>query len=417
MSIRMKRYKIIIILISMQYIVSGQIDRYKYIRPIIETSDTQVWQKIDLPIDLYSSINGTGSDIRIYQITINDTIERPYIFDGMVSQPSSKKTAFQLLNQTKTQKGRSFTFRLEEQVPINEIKLNLENRNFDWKVQLEGSHDQKSWATILDDYRIVALNVPTSKYRFTDLLFPTAKFEYYRITVLTEEEVKFQKATLSYKNKKEHNYLPIAISNTSLQINKEDKTTIINLNLKEYAPIDLIKINVNTNDDYYRPFNIEAVSDSSLVNKKWNYHYQNVYRGTLSSIEENIFPVNGKMSKAWRITIKNHDNPPLEIETPLLRSRIRSLYTKTTSDGKSYLYYGNSEVRSPNYDLKYFKSMLNLSANKQELGKETINPLYTSQTKTPLINDKWWLWGLLVTVIIILGWASLNMIKGNSNKY
>jgi len=412
----MNRYSLIVAgIMCLPFILTGQTNQYQYTRKIMETTDTSVWQKIDLPIDIYSKINSSGSDLRIYHISpTNDTTERPYIYDHMAHQPTSKDIAFQLLNQTTTRDGKSFTFHLKNEEPINEIHLDLKNSNFDWKVKLEGSNDQNTWATLLDNYRIVALDVPTSQYRFTKLLFQDAKFEYYRMTVRTDEEVKFRQATLTYENEREISYQTINVVSSTQQTNKKKKTTVIDIHLEDYAPIDLVKLNVTTTGDYYRPLQIESLYDSSYVNNKWNYHYQNVYRGTVSSVEDNAYRVNAKKSKNWRITINNNDNPPLQLETPTLSSRVRSLYTKSIHGGQSYLYYGHGNARSPNYDLKYFKNKINPHANTLLLGKENKNPKYSTSVESPLINNEWWLWGLLSGMILILGWASLKMIKGST---
>ena len=38
-----------------------------------------------------------------------------------------------------------------------QIKLSFKQENFDWKVKLEGSNDNKVWFTVVTDYRILAI--------------------------------------------------------------------------------------------------------------------------------------------------------------------------------------------------------------------------------------------------------------------
>src|SRR5690606_40823506 len=54
--------------------------------------------------------------------------------------------------------GYFFTFEMPAREPINQLYLQFKEKNFDWKIRLEGSHDQQEWFTIADDYRIVSIS-------------------------------------------------------------------------------------------------------------------------------------------------------------------------------------------------------------------------------------------------------------------
>lgn len=412
MKLQMKKYNLIaFILVCFQIIGFGQMNRYEYNRPITGMTDNSQWQRIDLPADLYQKTNTSLSDIRIYQVmAANDTIEVPYVLDTEIKKTKSKNINFEILNQSKRTLGPSFTFRLDDKTTINEINLNFQNSNFDWKINLEGSENQKSWSTILEDYRILAIRTPNGEYRYTRLVFPQSNFEYYRVTIKTNDKVKFNKAVLNLEESSDIRYSELPIVSQTIETNPKEKESVIDIDLGEKYLVDQLRLEVNTIDDYYRPIDIQVLHDSSLINKKWNYHYRSVYRGTLSSLQESKFHFLGSLTNKLKIQIKNYDNPPLQLGKVNVKNRIRFVFLKPSSDANLYLCYGNSSARSPHYDLQYFKNKIKFDGQSMDLGQESYKPI-TKNRVNPLFSNKWWLYVLLFSLVAGLGLISLKMLK------
>ncbi|MFT4534592.1 MAG: hypothetical protein ACJA1A_002358 [Saprospiraceae bacterium] len=413
MKVQMMNIKLITaILFCLPIFGLGQMDRYQYVRPITKLIDSAQWQRIDLPSDIYNKTKKNLSDIRIYQVLSDtDTMEWPYILDAFINKSKSKEVKFQLLNQSKRSLGQSFTFYMKNKEIINAVFLDLGNSNFDWKVALEGSTNQKSWSTILDDYRILAIKGPNSDYRYTTLHLPKSNFEYYRLTIKTKDEVKLRKATLSYEEVEENRYHEVSIKTQTISIDKKKKETTIDLHLDQWHQVDQILLKVNDREEYYRHIIIQVVHDSTLIDKKWKYHYRSIYSGTLSSLQRSPFNINDGFGKVFRIGIKNHDNPVLDIASVTLNNRIRSIYSKPSTEDQLFLCYGNNGALAPNYDLKYFKDDIDPNSTSVSLGKESSRSFIKNNKIKPLFDNKWWLWILLVPLVVGLGWTSLRMLK------
>ena len=412
----MKNIKLIVVfLFCFQTLGFGQMNNYKFMRPITELADSMQWQRIDLPLDIYNKTKSNLSDIRIYQVlSKTDTLECPYIFDASINKSKSYEVEFHLLNQSKRSIGPSYTFHLQDKKIINEIFLDFDNLNFDWKVILEGSTDQKSWSTILDDYRILAIKGPNGDYRFTSLYFPKSNFEYYRVTIKSKDDVKFGKATFHFEKSEHNRYSEVPINSQLIEPDKKNKESIIKISLAEVFQVDQIQLNVNSKGDYYRPINITVLHDSTLIDKKWNYHYRSLYQGTLSSLQDARFDFDDGFGKTFRITIENHDNPMLDLGTVTLRNRTQSIYSKLTKKDQLFLCYGNGDASFPNYDLKYFKDDIELHGNPIKLGTETHRTVSKDNIEKPLFDNKLWLWALLFFLVAGMGWVSLKMLRNDS---
>ncbi len=162
----------------------GQYNNYRYNRKISGIKDQ--WHQIELPDDIFSKVSPDLSDIRILGITNkNDSIEVPFILQETRENQSEKNIPFTLINQAKNENGFFYTFQIPTESTINQINLDFKKQNFDWKITLEGSQDQKEWFSILQDYRILSIKNDLTEFDFTSLIFPDARFRYYRLLIKT----------------------------------------------------------------------------------------------------------------------------------------------------------------------------------------------------------------------------------------
>ena len=90
---------------------------------------------------------------------------------------------FKLLNTTNNEQGYYFTMEVPTEEPVNELKLNFKQDNFDWLLSLEGSQNQQEWFRIVDDYRILSIKNPETNYQFTKVTFPNTKYRFFRFQI------------------------------------------------------------------------------------------------------------------------------------------------------------------------------------------------------------------------------------------
>ncbi|KAG1654373.1 Beta-galactosidase [Nymphon striatum] len=188
---------------------------------------------------------------------------------------------------------------------INRIHLDFENKNFDWKVVLEGSQNQNEWFTILDDYRVLSIQNEHTDYRFSNLEFPDAKYRFYRVLVKTQEKPELKSAKISVTRK-------LITTETS--------------ELKLYI-------------------------DSVETEKGWRYSYSEIYYGTLNRIEKNEFTFPTTLAQKFRVSIQNNDNQPLTIAGVSAKGYVHELHARFSKPATYYLAYGKANDRKPQYDI------------------------------------------------------------------
>jgi hypothetical protein len=379
------------------------------------------WHKLILPADLYAKAQTNFTDLRIMGITPqNDTIFAPYILQSLEDIVSEKVITCTLLNQSKNEKGYFFTYQVPDAQEISQIKLDFKQTNFNWFIVLEGSQNQQEWFTILNNYRLVSIQNDQTNYKFTELNFPNSKYKYLRILVKSNEQPEITDAILA---KKElaigtfRNYPTYIVSKTQGTENKKEKQTIVHLDLKSTLPVSRLKIFAKNGLDYYRPLRIEYLTDSVNTPRGWVYNYNPLATGTINSLGENEFGLanrggnNSTLIQKIKITIENHDDAPLLIDSIIVSSCVQQLVARFTQSANYYLVYGNQQISAPTYDIANFRDKIPTNPSSLSLMNEQTMFVDSPIIDKPFFQNKAWLWGIMTAVIGLLGWFSLKMIK------
>ncbi len=369
---------------------------------------TDQWHKIALTDPVFSKIGADLNDIRIYGITANDTIEVPYLLQIASEKRTPKEVGFKLLNSASNTKGHYFTYKIMASEAINEIQLDFNKENFDWNIRLEGSQDQKEWFTILKDYRILSIKNDQTDFSFTDLKFLDSKYRYYRLLVKSDKNPELNTAKIVRNVKSGAEYK--THTTTYIDVTTKNKETLIDLDLKQRLPLSFIKINVQNDFDYYRPYSIAYVSDSVQTEKGIKYQYTDLGSGILNSIEKNGLRFNSALAKEIRISIQNFDNQPLQIDAVEAKGYVHELVARFSEPADYYLAYGKTNAKKPQYDISYSVSNIPEKLTLLTLGDEQAIAKKRTATIAPLFENKIWLWAIMGVVILVLGGFTLKMM-------
>ena len=230
--------------------VQAQTNVYHYRRPLgvmpaPAVSGSGGWRKIVLPTALFGKASPALSDLRIMGVTAaGDTVEAPYVLKAYAGESTQKEVAFKTIATAQNAQGFYYTFEMPRAgtQPVNRIQLQTANQNFDWRVRLEGSADQWEWFTLLDDYRIVAIQEPQTAFRFTTLLFPDAHYRFLRLLIKKPSAPPQElKATLLQTTVTQGQLQPYPVAAQSRVDDRTTKQTQIELSLPSPVPVSQVK--------------------------------------------------------------------------------------------------------------------------------------------------------------------------------
>ena len=391
--------------------LQAQSGPFKYKRDLKGVNTT--WQKISLPNEVFKNAQGGLADLRIFGVKGNETIEVPYLLLENADQITDKETPFNIINQSKNEQGFFYTFQTAATLPINQIKLAFKQENFDWRVKLEGSNDNKEWFTVLTDYRILSIKNDNTDYQFTQLNFPTSKYGFYRVSVKANEQPQLSTAKILKTDTLKGVYKDVPYKFYQVFNDAPTKRTDILVNLTNPAPVSYLKINAQSVFDFYRSVRIEVATDSVITEKGTQYNYTELFNGTISSLEPPEFSFNSTFAMRLKITIENGDNRPLQLPSVELKGPVYEMIGRFDDPSLSYaLYYGNKQVDFPNYDLKNFADKIPKQATELTVGSEQNNPTFTTtNVSKPIFENKLWLWLIMGVIIALLGFFGYKMLK------
>lgn len=391
--------------------LQAQTSPYRYKREVKGVNTT--WHSLAIPNEVFKNAQSGLADLRIFGVKGKDTVEVPYILEESADQVTDRETPFNIINQTSNANGFFYTFQASAAARINQIKLSFKEENFDWKVKLEGSNDNKEWFTILNNYRILSIKNSNTDYKFTQLDFPTAKYSYFRIAIKANEQPQLNAAKILKTDTLKGVYAAIAYKSYQLLNDAKNKQSIIEVALASPTPLSYLKINTQSDFDFYRAFKIEYATDSFKTDKGIQYNYVPLFDGTISSLETPEFNFTSTFVNRLKITIENNDNKPLRLNSIALKGPVYELIGRFDDATLNYaLYYGNKEANAPVYELKNFENKIPMEIAPLSVGAEQINPAFTLEKVTaPLFENKFWLWGLIGIIIALLGFFSYKMLR------
>src|SRR5690554_1386636 len=387
--------KTIIKILSILFILDcsfsyGQIEQYNFKRELKGISEQ--WHKIILPEDVFGKVSQELTDIRIFGITTNnDTVEVPYLLRLASEKIFIKDVAFLTINTSQNDKGFYFTFEIPTTEPINQIKLDFKQNNFDWRVKLEGSHNQSEWFTIIENYRILSIKNEITDFQFTKLTFPSSKYRFFRLFIDSKEKPELTSASIVQQEITDGTFRNYSIKNFSKKENKERKQTEIDIELEMPVPISYFKINIKDSFDYYRPITIKYLNDSTKTEQGWKYNYNTLTSGTLNSVEKNEFKFSSKTVQKLKILIHNQDNQPLTIDTLNVMGYEYEILARFTDQATYFLTYGNKIAERPNYDIDRFSDKVPLTLTTLDIDNELIIEKEQISETAPLFKNKNWL--------------------------
>lgn len=394
-------------------VLYAQPDNFHYRMELSGT--TNEWHSIYLPNEIFGNVLPDFHDIRVIGYTEQgDTIEAPFIIHKESGSISTTNVPFRLINQTHSNNRYYSTFVTRKKLPVNSIHLDITEENFNLLVKLEGSNNQYKWYEILSDYRITGISNDFVKYSYSNLSFPDTQYKYYRVSWASDFKSKLNSASLTQYEKTEGNWM---LHNNFHTVHEDDasSTTVIDINLEQVVPVSKVTIEVADSYNYYRPFTIQKIIDSTLINDEWRIFYSDIYSDILSSLEEPVYVIPEVLTNRFRVVVKNHDNEPLTVKGISVEGEVYKLIARFPDKAQYYLYYDNKNAEKPNYDIKYFEhtipdtlTALNTGSAEQILDDKTSSALKRA--------NKLWLWIVMSIIVVVLGGFTIHLIRSSHHE-
>lgn len=383
-----------------------------YEHSIIGVSDQ--WHRVDLPDEIFGRLDHSFNSIRVISKEKNTTeLEQPYLLVKDQPRTIMHPVPSTIINQTRKGNDYYFTFEISDEPMLSRIHLDFENNDFDWKILLEGSIDQKEWFTIIEDYRILAL---PGKYQFTQLDFPAVNYPFLRVKINSQQKPILNAVTINsavVTAGECENWLPKTIHHQPISNTKKSELLI---DLGKVVPVSYLKIKPNSPYDYYRNFKISFLRDSLKTEAGWRERWSSAGSGTLSSFGNNVFPMDEILTSKIKLTIQNKDNQMLDIPSVEVKGAKHFLLVRFDGKPPYALQYGDRNLKYPEYDLVSFKKNIPSKPTPVKLEKAIYKKIIEENKSKPIFSNSIWLYLLMGMTMLILGGFTLSMMRNAKEK-
>lgn len=404
----MKNLLVMFLFIAGCYDTFAQLTTFEFKRKI--NHGDPGWYTISLPDDIFSRINREFSDIRVLNIINGDSTELPYLLKIRINERSSKSLNLPVLNKSEQNGMLFFTFKIPNNQKANQLQLSFAEENFNAFASVEGSHDQRTWFTLVSDQRILSIQNGQIDFIHTTVNFPSSDYIFLRVSVKSDiKKLTLTEASLDAVEALSGIYQPVP-STWEVEQKQNTRQTIVTAELKQLLPVAGIRIDASHDLDFYRFFVIEAVSDSIKTEKGYTRFYDQLFSGYITSILSNEFNFKPFSTDELKVFISNQDNSPLEIRSiEILIPRIEII--TPLKSGDNFLVYGSKTATKPSYDLVYFSDKVPQNPSVATLLEEEATPVTAPSKQNPLFASAYWLWIILIVTILVLGFFTIRMLQ------
>lgn len=366
------------------------------------------WNAIELNDSVISVLHKNLYGIRLFQLNEKDTTEIPFLLRMENEKWVENMVYSEILNKGFTKEGFEYMIDQKENNITNFLSIFLRNKDFDYKVKLQGSNDLKNWTTIGDNFRIVDIQIDQNSFRSNSILFSPCNFRYFKVLIIdAKKDIDLYKTTLKIKEIKEGNYQIISPTFTS-QYNKENKKSTHLVEFASPIAVSSFEPKINYNGDYLRNAKLYVLKDSIKTKNGNKANWQFIASYQLSSLNINYIPFSSQITNALKIEIEEMDNPPLLMDSILIKKPNVLLVAQLNKDNAYALFYGNEKIGKPNYDLENFASSIPDTLEKAKMMHE--NAFFVTK-KNALLENNIWLWLILGLIILVLGIFTIKMVK------
>ena len=375
---------------------------------------TEQWHSFQYPLENFQLSKSNLSDVRILKKNSNLTYQEvPYILNILSKKDHTQNIAFTLVNQSKKNSRYYYTYKVPENTTLNEIRLEIQNQNYDWRVEAEGSHNQTEWFSIAENSRILSIKTDDTEFEYNTLTFPTINYAYIRLSIDSDDKKPNISRTFITNNAPSLGVLnSYKIQRVHYETHTERKQSVLTFFTEFPVPVSELSLDFDTKADFYRPFSISYLTDSLETDKGIRYVYRHLTTGILNSRETSVTTFSPIITNGFKLIIRNYDNQPLNFSSVLASGPAYELLARFIGSGDYYLSYGDKSLHKPKYDINYFKdsipdsvSSISVDEDREVISKE-------AETK-PLgfLDNSLLLWLVLGSGILLLGWFSFKMMK------
>ncbi|MCU0419534.1 MAG: DUF3999 family protein [Cyclobacteriaceae bacterium] len=368
--------------------------------------DSVGWYAISLVPDMLAHLPADFSDLRI-RLSDRDSTDIPYLIKVDDDAPATDYVTLRPVNISRKNGVLFFTVKLARDQPVNRAFLSFDEENWDARVTVEGSHDEKDWFQLTRDKRILSISEQAISYRSTQVEWPWSRFDYLRFAIAADKPLTLKEVSFVWQEKNRGHYTNFT---APIALKTNQKQSVAKINLGAPSLVSKFAIAAPPGQKFYRTYRLERVTDSSQTEQGWIYYTEPLHTGVMTSYQTDTVHLAPTLCHMLQLTVYNDDNPPLAVRSVTFWSpRVRAIAYLPPGDYR--IMYGNRSLRAPQYDVSHFERELPADIPVLQAGPAEELKKEQQQAARPWFQNPRWLWGILLAVATLLGYFTVRLLR------
>lgn len=378
--------------------------------------------KIKINAYIVALCNNDLQDLRLFD---NDGKEIPYLLNR--EHLYEQHTSFSTYSFSQTKEGNKDIIIVENKNKdsIGQFLFEMKNADASRLIRISGSDNKDNWFVVRDSFYFESYGYDNATMIQKSLQFPKTDYAFYKVEIRNNSnESPLNIIRIGNNNSAAIPAVFQRVNGISYTVSDSNKSTFIHVKVKPGNKIDRLSFTIDTPEMFHRTVIIkkfvpldysDSYSGSAISSKKIPRDFQPVtMNAELSSTYVNNIDCSNFLGSdkcdSFIIQVVNQDDAPLHFKSITGYQLGTTITAKLDKDKAYFLYFGDSILTAPSYDLVYFNKNIPIdikSVNVQsvQLKQQEDKDEYNGN------KDKWIVWiglGLAGITILLL---TINMMK------
>ncbi|PIB34383.1 hypothetical protein BFP72_02560 [Reichenbachiella sp. 5M10] len=378
---------------------------------------TSGFHKLLLSPELLGKANSDLTDLRIYD---EKGVQQPYLIQQEAARASHRSFhTYDITQRENPEDSTSYLiFQNHTKQAITEVHIIVENTEVKKRARLSGSHDQKKWFAIKNDYLLQSMHSADHTTDSNVLRFPLSNYPYFKLEIddNLKDPIHILKvgyyATEVKKGRTTSFDFPIVSQLDSAN------HSYVRLVLPDTTYLENLQLEVKGADYYARDIQVFLKKKNTNNKNQTSHILQQIGSATLSSSGSRAINLGNIQAQELLLKINNQDNQALQI-SKVTGSFLNQYAIINLSPEHSYqIKFGDRNLHAPNYDLAAFIDQI-----PSELALTHLSAIHrisdntpTTQKSTSLFENIYFIWSTIGLVGLVLALISIKMIKEMGSK-
>lgn len=395
--------------------------QYKSKIPQVEKSG---FYRIRLNPEIASHCNTNFEDLRLFD---NKGKEIPFLYKkDQEVYTSNSFVDYPIVNSSEKGEWQSIVIQNSNKSKLDKLIFEMKNADADRIIKISGSENQNDWYVVKDSLFFSALDDADESTVYKMISFPTTDYQYLKVEIKNKEKLPLQINRVGYSNSEITKPTLQKVNSISYVRNDSaNKNTYFKFTSNPSNKIDKIRFYISGPSLYHREVQLykleenyeDSYPNSKSLKSRGKRSVSQFINFNLTSEKLNEIPTSNYLGynkvEEFQLEIKNNDNVPLQIDSIVCYQLTSSITAELNKDNSYFIYFGDSLLNGPLYDLVYFenkipKNIETIEPNKVLPKTEKEEGEYNNQ------NDKYLVWigiGIVGVILFLLVSNMLNTMK------